>query len=97
MMELIGWKDLCLGILDQAQISMMLLVSNGINSSHIYLQPLIQNSCILSKITRNKVKRAILVIPHYASQQWFPSILSMMISFPVKIPSHIDLLMLPHN
>ena len=42
MMELIGWKDLCHGILDQAQISMMLLVSNGINSSHIYLQPLIQ-------------------------------------------------------
>ena len=54
-------------------------------------------SSILNKITQDRVKRAILVIPHWVSQPWFPLILSMIISFPIRLPRHRDLLTLPHN
>ena len=42
----------------------------------------------------NKVDRAILIIPFWRSQSWFPLVLFNMISSPVRLPRHQDLLTL---
>jgi hypothetical protein len=47
---------------------------------------------VLNKIISDKVERAILVFPFWKAQTWFPLILSNMISFPVRLPRHLDLL-----
>lgn len=51
----------------------------------------------LNKIVQDEVNRALLVVPHWVSQPWFPLLLSMIVSFPVRIPRHKDILVLPHN
>lgn len=37
------------------------------------------------------------MVPHWISQSWFPLLLSVIISLPVRIPRHRDVLTLPHN
>ncbi|MCG8094339.1 MAG: hypothetical protein JAZ17_12090 [Candidatus Thiodiazotropha endolucinida] len=54
-------------------------------------------SRVLNKIVEDKVEKALLVIPHWTSQSWFPFLLSLMVSFPVRIPRHKDALTLPHS
>ena len=45
----------------------------------------------------DQVHRALLVIPHWVSQPWFPILLSMIVSLPVRIPRYKDILVLLHN
>ena len=54
-------------------------------------------SRILNKIIEDKVEIALLVVPHWISQSWFPLLLSVMISLPIRIPRHRDILTLPHS
>ena len=54
-------------------------------------------SRVVNKILADKVDRAILIIPLWKSQPWFPLIIANMIAFPVRLPRHRDLLLLPHN
>ena len=51
----------------------------------------------LNKIIEDRVSRVLIVIPHWVSQPWFPMLLSMLVSFPIRIPRHKDILVLPHN
>ena len=52
---------------------------------------------VINKIVDDKVEKAILVFPFWKSQSWFPLLLDNMCSFPVRLPRHRDLLVLPHN
>lgn len=54
-------------------------------------------SKVLNKIVQDRVSKAILIVPHWPSQAWFPVLLSMLISYPVRIPRHKDVLTLPHD
>lgn len=47
---------------------------------------------ILNKIIEDKVDKAIVVFPVWKSQSWFPLLLSMLISVPVRLPRHTDLM-----
>ena len=52
---------------------------------------------VLNKIISDGVDRAILVFPIWRSQSWFPVLLECIVSFPVRLPRHKDMLRLPHN
>lgn len=52
---------------------------------------------VVNKIIVDNVDRALLLIPNWKSQTWYPLVLSSIISFPVRLPRHRDLLVLPHN
>lgn len=51
----------------------------------------------MNKIAIDQVDKALLIVPLWRSQPWFPLLLSYMISFPVRLPHHKDLLTLPHS
>ena len=51
----------------------------------------------LNKILEDKVSKVLFVVPHWVSQPWFPMLLSMIVSFPIRIPRHKDVLTLPHS
>lgn len=42
------------------------------------------------------MEKALLIIPYWKSQPWFPLIVSNLISYPIRLPRHRDLLTLPH-
>lgn len=52
---------------------------------------------ILSKIMNDEVEKAILVVPFWPTQNWFPSLANSLISLPVRLPRHSDLLQQPHS
>lgn len=52
---------------------------------------------VLNKIVEDKVGQALLVVPHWPCQTWFPMLLSLLSDFPIRLPRHKDLLILPHN
>lgn len=52
---------------------------------------------VLNKVIEDEVDQALLVFPFWKSQAWYPLLLSTMISFPVRLPRHKDLLVLAHN
>ena len=52
---------------------------------------------VINKIVQNNVERAILIFPLWTSQPWFPVLLENLCSYPVRLPRHKDLLVLPHN
>lgn len=52
---------------------------------------------VVNKIRQDQVNEAILVFPYWRSQSWFPLLLECLISFPVRLPRHKDLLFLPHS
>lgn len=52
---------------------------------------------VINKIIQEEVEKAILVFPFWRSQSWFPLMLENICSFPVRLPRHKDLLLLPHN
>ena len=51
----------------------------------------------VNKIVEDRVEKAILVFPLWKSQTWFLLLIDIICSFPVKLPRHKDLLVLPHN
>lgn len=52
---------------------------------------------IVNKIIQDNVEKAILVVPFWPTQNWFPLILSHLISLPVRLPRHDDLVVMPHT
>ena len=52
---------------------------------------------VLNKVMEDKVNQALLVVPFWPSQTWFPLLLSLLADFPIRLPRHRDLLALPHN
>ncbi|OOZ38563.1 hypothetical protein BOW52_08340 [Solemya elarraichensis gill symbiont] len=52
---------------------------------------------VINKIVSDKVDKALLVVPYWFTQSWFPVLLDNMCDFPVRLPRHRDLLVLPHN
>ena len=52
---------------------------------------------VVNKIVLDEVDRALLIIQLWKSQSWFPLIMSNMISLPVRLPRHKDLLTLAHS
>ena len=52
---------------------------------------------VLNKIMEDKVDQALLIVPHWPCQTWFPLLLSLLSDFPIRMPRHKDLLVLPHN
>ena len=52
---------------------------------------------VLNKIVQDNVERAILILPFWRAQAWFPVLLERIISLPVRLPRHRDLLTLPFN
>ena len=52
---------------------------------------------VVNKIIQDEVERAILIAPLWRSQAWFPLLLENLISYPIRLPCHRDLLTLPHN
>jgi hypothetical protein len=54
-------------------------------------------SKVVNKIFEDKVEKALVVLPYWKSQPWFPLMLPYVVSLPVRLPRHKDLLVLPHN
>ena len=52
---------------------------------------------VVNTIVEDRVKKAILVFPLWKSQTCFPLLIDIVCSFPVRLPRHKDLLVLPHN
>lgn len=52
---------------------------------------------VINKILQDQVNEAILIFPYWKSQSWFPMLLECLISIPVRLPRHKDLLFLPHS
>jgi hypothetical protein len=50
---------------------------------------------ILSKIKTDTVNKAIIIVPLWPSQLWFPLLISLIVSFPVRLPRHNDLISMP--
>jgi hypothetical protein len=58
--------------------------------------PFILIGKVVNKIIEDKVPRVIMIIPFWKSQFWFPLIFDLLISVPIRLPRHKDLLTLPH-
>lgn len=52
---------------------------------------------VVNKIVSDQVEKAIVVLPFWKSQTWFPLVLANLADFPVRLPRHRDLMVLPHN
>ena len=52
---------------------------------------------ILQKLDEDEVSKAILIIPKWATQPWYPRLLNMLIGIPVRLPMIPNLLRLVHN
>lgn len=52
---------------------------------------------VINKIVQDRVVKAILIVPFWKSQPWFPLLLPNLVSLPVRLPRHKDLLMLAHD
>lgn len=52
---------------------------------------------VINKLIMDEVEKALLIVPLWRSQSWFPLLLSNLISFPIRLPRHKDLLTLTHN
>ena len=52
---------------------------------------------ILQKLEDDKVRKAIIIIPMWVTQAWFPNLLQMLIQNPFRLPVTQKLLRLPHT
>jgi hypothetical protein len=52
---------------------------------------------IVNKITCDKVDKALMIIPYWPSQPWFPLLMACIVDLPARLPRHKDLLILPHS
>lgn len=54
-------------------------------------------SQVLQKIKDDQVRKAVLIVPMWATQPWFPLLLHLLISVPKMLPNTKNLLRLVHN
>jgi hypothetical protein len=80
---------------DAFAIDAMKLLWHGFNP-YIF-PPFSMISAILSKIREDGVEQAIMVVPCWPTQAWFPLILQMLASSPVKLPVCKDILRQVHD
>lgn len=52
---------------------------------------------ILAKIMSDEVQRAIIVVPLWPTQSWFPVLMSCLVYSPARLPRHRDLVTRPHT
>lgn len=52
---------------------------------------------VINKIVDDKVDLALCVFPYWNSQAWFPVLMDNICDFPVRLPRHKDLLVMPHS
>ena len=52
---------------------------------------------IIQKIIVDEVEKAILIVPFWPTQNWFSLLISRLISLPVRLPRHRDLVTMPHS
>lgn len=52
---------------------------------------------IIHKIIADNVEKAMIVVPFWPTQNWFPLLMSVLISLPARLPQHNDLLVMPHS
>ena len=45
---------------------------------------------VINKLVEDNVEQGILIAPLWMSQSWFPLLMSNMISFPVRLPRHVE-------
>ena len=50
---------------------------------------------ILSKIKSDTVEKAIIIVPFWPTQSWFSLLISAIISLPLRLPRHKDLIVMP--
>ena len=87
---------MCLGSRNLGLIKKMLSVFQGNIISHIFPTFALIARCS-KKIVQDKVNKALLEVTHWISHSWFPMLLTMIVSFPSKIPRHKNVLVLLHN
>lgn len=59
--------------------------------------PFSQVNRVLQKIQEDQVRKAILIVPLWTTQLWYPKLLKSLIDIPLKLPQCSDLLTLVHN
>ena len=52
---------------------------------------------VLQKVQDDKVRNVILIVPMWATQPWFPTLLNLLTDLPVMLPNKQNLLRLTHN
>ena len=52
---------------------------------------------VLNKIMEDELEEGLIVCPFWPNQTSIPLLLSVLVSFPVRLPRHRDLLTLPFN
>lgn len=52
---------------------------------------------IINKILEDRVRQATIIAPLWKTQTWFPQFMSVLVSIPVRIPRHKDLLVMLHS
>lgn len=52
---------------------------------------------VLRKIEEDEVSMALLIVPMWHTQPWFPRLLNLLVDYPVRLPFRKDLLRLAHN
>lgn len=54
-------------------------------------------SRVLQKVQEDKVRNVILIVPMWATQPWFPTLLDLLTDLPIMLPNKPNLLRLTHN
>lgn len=65
------------------------------NMSPYIFPPFSLISRILSKIKSDTVEKDIIIVPFWPTQSWFSLLISVIISLPVRLPRHKDLIVMP--
>ncbi|XP_053389192.1 uncharacterized protein LOC128552195 [Mercenaria mercenaria] len=52
---------------------------------------------VLNKIREDHVDKVLIIGPYWTNQTWFPLLLHCLISVPIRLPRHRDIVTLPHN
>lgn len=52
---------------------------------------------VLRKVIDDRISRAIIVVPNWTCQAWFPTLLDLLIDTPARLPHWQDLITLPHD
>ena len=66
-------------------------------SWHDLTPPFSQIPAVLQKIEDDRVRKAIIIVPMWTTQLWYPKLLELFIDFPVRLPQCSDLLTLVHS
>jgi len=43
------------------------------------------------------VEKAIIVVPFWPTQNWFSTLITILISLPARLPRHLDIMTMPHS